>query len=243
MRTTVTCIHFTDELSPRIAALSLQNGHRVVADYYVSALQFDLLRKLIPPDVTAGIPYWLKMDRIELSPIVGVNLWFDRPIPCEPAIALLDRSTEWIFNKNRIFGHPDGRNAHLSMVISASHRYSAMPKDELLAVVLKDVRACIPLAAHANLVKSYVVRWPKATISPRPGVDSLRPDQRSPISNLYVAGEWTKTGWPSTMESAARSGYLVAEYILADEGRPQSVLVPDLPVSRLARLLMRRPLT
>ncbi len=237
-RTIVDAIRFTDGPDPTVAGLTLQDGETVTADYYVSALQCDLLRKLLPPDVTTGIPYWENLDRIELCPIVGVNLWFDRPIECPPALALLDRATEWIFNKNENFGLPPDSNAHLSMVISASHKYTTMPKDDLLQLVLADVRACLPEARQANVVKSYVVRWPKATISPRPGVEGLRPDQRSPVANLYVAGEWTKTGWPSTMESAARSGYRVAEYILVGEGMPHSVLAPDLPVSGLARLLM-----
>jgi squalene-associated FAD-dependent desaturase len=231
-------IHFTKEPEHQIAALTLQTGETVKADYYISALQFDLLRKLLPSKVTGGVSYWEDMDRIELSPILGVNLWFDRPVDCPPALALLDRATEWVFNKNLNYDLPSGQNAHLSMVISASHRYTTMSKDEVLQLVLDDVRACVPDARQANVVKSYVVRWPKATISPQPGVEALRPDQRSPISNLYVAGEWTRTGWPSTMESAARSGYRVAEYILEREGLPHSILAPDLPVSGLARLLM-----
>ncbi len=240
-RTTIDAIRFTDftpDSPPRIAGLTLTDGETVTADYYISALQFDLLRKLLPAQITAGIPYWESLDGIELSPILGVNVWFDRPIECPPALALLDRATEWIFNKNRIFGLPPGSNAHLSLVISASHRYAALPKDEVLDLVLADVRACLPEARDARVVKSYVVRWPKATLSPRPGVEALRPDQRSPIPNLYVAGEWTATGWPSTMESAARSGYLAAEYLLEREGLPHRILVPDLPASRLARLLM-----
>jgi squalene-associated FAD-dependent desaturase len=239
-RTIVDEIRFTDGTERRVAGLTLPGGEAITADYYISALQFDLLLKLLPSEVKAGVPYWENLNGIQLSPILGVNLWFDRPIDCPPALALLDRATEWIFNKNQNFDQPPGSNAHLSALISASHRYMEMPKEELLQLVLADVRACLPDARQAEVVKSYVVRWPKATISPRPGVEALRPDQRSPISNLYVAGEWTQTGWPSTMESAVRSGYRAAEYILEREGLPHSVLAPDLPVSRLARALMAR---
>jgi uncharacterized protein with NAD-binding domain and iron-sulfur cluster len=235
----VESIEFTLDAQPRVAGLTLRNGQHVTADYYVSALQFDLLLKLLPSNITQGIAYWENLAGIELSPILGVNLWFDRPLKCPPALAILDRSIEWIFNKNKNFGRPEGQNAHLSLLISASHRYAAMPKDEVLALVLADLHACLPEAAQATLVKSYVVRWPKATISPQPGVEALRPDQRSPIANLYVAGEWTQTGWPSTMESAARSGYRTAEYILAQERLSHAILVPDLPISRLARFLMQ----
>ena len=106
-------------------------------------------------------------------------------------------------------------------------------------MALRDVQACLPDARLAELVRSRVIRWPKATFSPAPGVDALRPDQRSPISNLYVAGEWTQTGWPSTMEGAARSGHRAAEYLLADGGTPKQILAPDLPPSWLVRVLGR----
>src|SRR5581483_6702107 len=167
----------------------------------------------------------------------GVHLWFDRPIATPHALALLDRETDWIFNKTRNFDCGEQEETYLSMVISASRTLTAMPKEELLARVLEEVRACVPETRQANLVKSYVLKERKATFSPKPGVEALRPDQRSPLANLYVVGEWTQTGWPSTMESAARSGYRAAEYLLAREGMPQRVLVPDLPPSGLARLL------
>lgn len=237
LRTTVDQVHFEDG---RLTGISLMDGTRRTADYYVSALQFDMLLKLLPPEVTEGVPYWENLRQIELAPLLGVHLWFDRPLDCPPALAILDRETEWIFNKSENFDRPAGEGAYLSMVISASHRFAKTPKEELVEMVLEDVRACLPEAQKANVIRSFVVRWPKATIVPKPGVEALRPDQRSPIENLYVAGEWTNTGWPSTMESAARSGYRAAEYLLADACRPASLRVPDLPPSRLARLLARK---
>ncbi len=236
-RTIVDKIHIEGGASGRVTGISLRDGERITADYYISALQFDLLLKLLPPEVTAGVPYWENLKRIELAPLVGVHLWFDRLLDCPEVLALLDRETEWIFNKTKTFGLPETEGTYLSMVISASHRYASTPKEALIAQVLEDVRACVPDARQANVVKSYVVKWPKATISPQPGVEALRPDQRSPLANLYVAGEWTQTGWPSTMEGAARSGYRAAEYLLAREGIQQRLLVSDLQPSGLARLL------
>ena len=190
--------------------------------------------------MTDGVSYWENLHGIELTPIMGVHLWFDKPVDCPPALAILDRRIEWIFNKNRNFDRTAEENGYLSIVISASRAYTGLPVAEIIAMALAEVRECLPETKQANLLRSRVIRWPKATISPKPGVDALRPDQRSPIENLYVAGEWTNTGWPSTMEGAARSGYLAAEYILAAENRPEKLLAPDLPVSGLSRLLMRR---
>lgn len=240
-RTIVDEIHFEGGANGRVTGLTLQSGEHITADYYVSGLQCDLLLKLLPDEITQGVAYWENLREIELSPIVGAHLWFDRQIECPPALAILDRSIEWIFNKNRTWDKAalkDGGagGTYLSMVISASQRFEAMPKEELTALVLKEVRECLPDARDANVTKSLVIRWPKATIAPKPGVERLRPDQRSPLENLYVAGEWTQTGWPSTMEGGVRSGYRAAEYILAREGKPQLVLAPDLPVVGLARL-------
>jgi len=231
-----------------ISSITLQNGETLTADYYVSGMQFDLLLKLLPAERTADAPYWENLRSIELSPIMGVHLWLDRPIDCPSALAILDRPTEWIFNKTALFditkqgeaapiGLGPGGGTYLSLVMSASRRFMGVDQQEIVDTAMRDVRACLPHAANAGLLRSRVVRWPKATFSPKPGIESLRPDQRSPIRNLYVAGEWTQTGWPSTMESAARSGYRAAEYLLADAGLPRQIVAPDLAPSWLTRLL------
>ena len=227
------------EFEEKLNGISLQTGERLTADYYVSALQSDLLLKMLPSDVTAGVEYWDKICAIELSPIIGVHMWFDREIDCPEALAILDRETEWIFNKNRNFDTTGEAGTYLSAVISATRRYASVSKEEILAIVLADVRACLPQTRTATLLKWQVVKWPKATFSPLPGTEQLRPDQRSPIPNLFVAGEWTQTEWPSTMESAARSGYRTAEFILQREGIATSIVAPGLKTGALARILDR----
>ena len=239
VRTIVDRMEIAGSANGEVSGIVLNDGERVEADYYISALQCDLLLKILPPEVMAGVPYFENLREIEFSPIAGVHLWFDKVLDCPASLALLDRKTEWIFNKNKIFSLPDSEGTYLSMVISASHALAAMPKEELIALVLADVRACVPDAQKAAVVKSYVIRWPKATIAPKAGAEALRPGQVSPLSNLFIAGEWTRTGWPSTMEGAARSGYLAAEAVLAKENRPQQILAPDLKPGAFARLLAR----
>jgi len=234
LKTTISAIHFDDN---RIAGLTLSNGETVTADYYLSGLQCDVLLKMLSPEIIANTPYWQNLGNIELVPICGVHLWFDRAIDCPPALAVLDRTTEWIFNKTVTWNLPPECGTYLSIVVSASRQLAHRPKEEIVAEILAEVRVCVPSAQSANVVRSQVIRYPKATISPKPGVEAYRPDQRSPIPNFFVAGEWTQTGWPSTMEGAARSGYRAAEYILQDEGKPKSLVVPDLPPSRLAAFL------
>lgn len=226
-----------DAASNRIAGLRLVDGMHVCADLYVSALQFDLLLKLLPERATAGNPYFEQLRGLRFSPIVGVHLWFDRPIDCPQALALLDRESDWIFNKNANFDRPEGERAYLSVVISANRTLADLPKEQVLERVLADVHACLPATSDAHLKRWRVLKERKATFVPAPGVEALRPDQRSPVLNLYVAGEWTRTGWPSTMESAARSGYLAAERVLEDLGAPVNVTAPELPAAALARIL------
>lgn len=232
-RATVSEIRFRDGAIQKVV---LQSGEALEADWFVSAVQFDLLLKLVPETVQGDSAFWDGIGRLEVSPIVGIHLWFDREIECPECLAVLDRRSQWIFNKTRNFGLPGEAGTYLSVVISADRELTAMSAERILQIVIEDVRECLPEARQARLLKSYVLKERKATFSPFPGADALRPDQQSPVSNLFVAGEWTRTGWPSTMESAARSGFLAAEKLLAKLGRPRSLLAPNLPPNGLARL-------
>jgi uncharacterized protein with NAD-binding domain and iron-sulfur cluster len=122
-------------------------------------------------------------------------------------------------------------------VISASRELAARTQEEIIQEVVADLTETWPDVAKAKLQSSRVVTEHRAVFSPTPGADAFRPAQQSPIENLQLAGDWTQTGWPATMEGAVRSGYLAAENILAKTGQPDDVLQPDLPVSWLTRLL------
>jgi zeta-carotene desaturase len=97
----------------------------------------------------------------------------------------------------------------------------------------------LPAIREATLVKGTVVKETSATFSPAPGSDQWRPGQKSSLAKLFLAGDWTSTGWPSTMEGAVRSGYLAAEAILSDTGAPHKFVRPDLPAEGLSRLWTR----
>jgi zeta-carotene desaturase len=99
------------------------------------------------------------------------------------------------------------------------------------------LRDLLPATREANLVKATVVKEAAATFSPEPGSDRWRPPQKTPLPNLYLAGDWTQTGWPATMEGAVRSGYLAAEAILTEAGAPRKLVRPDLPPQGLAKWL------
>jgi uncharacterized protein with NAD-binding domain and iron-sulfur cluster len=96
-------------------------------------------------------------------------------------------------------------------------------RQEIIALCMEELSDVLPRVREARLVKGTVVKETQATFSPAPGSDQWRPSQKSPIAGLFLAGDWTATGWPSTMEGAVRSGYLAAEAILSEAGVPQKL--------------------
>jgi len=160
----------------------------------------------------------------------------------EPFITLLDTETQWIFNKTARYAKaadaPDGQ--YLQLVISASYGLLRKSREEVVELCLRELRQALPRARDAQLLKATVIKEAAATFSPRPGVDRLRPPQETQTPGLFLAGDWTATGWPATMEGAVRSGYLAAEGVLRGAGFPKSLLCPDLPASGFSRLFRKR---
>ncbi|HLI83294.1 MAG TPA: hydroxysqualene dehydroxylase HpnE [Bryobacteraceae bacterium] len=184
------------------------DGETRTADYYICALPFEKLE-------AAGLP----APRLEHSPITGVHLWFDREITTLPHATLLDRTMQWMFNKN------GGR--YLQLVVSASRDLTERSKAEIIQLALSDLACFFPKASEARLLNGHVVKEQRATFSAAPGTEDLRPEAQTGISNLFLAGDWTRTGWPATMEGAVRGGYLAAEAVTRAAGCPAKFLIPD----------------
>ncbi|MCH8830193.1 MAG: FAD-dependent oxidoreductase [Planctomycetes bacterium] len=226
----------------RVVAAELKNGERVEADHFVVAVPQHRLLSLLPEslrrhDSLDGI------SKMETAPISSVHLWFDRAITPLPHAVLVGRLSQWMFNRtllqSRDAGSGDSDEHYYQIVISASREVVERPQSETLQDVLRELKSLWPTTHDANLLRSRVITEHKAVFSVLPGIDALRPVQQSPLANLQWAGDWTKTGWPSTMEGAVRSGYLAAENILSHLGSPQTFLQPDLPPALLSRLLLR----
>ncbi len=221
----------------KVESVTLSDGTTLSADFYLSAVPFDIMLKMLHSDIREA-PFFKDISLLEYSPITGVHLWFDKPFEVREPIALLDRETQWIFPKENT--QPDGAElskggAYLALVVSSSKSLLSLSADEIIDICLKEVQEALPQSRSARLLHGRVIKEKKATFAPIPGVESLRPKQTTPIENLFLAGDWTRTGWPATMESAARSGYLAAERIMERAGRPKSLLQPDMPPSRLAK--------
>lgn len=202
-------------------------------DFAVLAVPFDSLEKLLPASLGSQ-DLREKLLHFETAPITGVHLWFDRKISDLPHAVLLDRTIQWMFHKSELLDK-NAAGSYVELVISSSKSLLNKPRQEIIDLALKEVREFFPAARDANLVKATVVKEVNATFSPLPGIDQYRPSQITRWPRVFLAGDWTATGWPATMESAVRSGYLAAEAITNVSGRRKRFLCPDLPGKGLAR--------
>jgi len=217
-----------------VEAVQLADGTQVSGDYYISTLPPERLSKLLPDELLHS--QFEHLGRFESSPITAIYLWFDREVTTLDYAALLGRDIQWIFKKK---ARAAERNSYLGLVVSASRKLLSLRRAEILEIALKDLREIVPSVRSANLQNGVVIKEPFATFSCRAGCDPLRPAPESALSNFFLAGDWTNTGWPPTMESAVRSGYRCAELILKAEGKAVSILQPDLPRQRLARWMAK----
>lgn len=181
---------------------ALVNGTLRTADAYISALPFERARELATVEM-------------EHSPITGIHLWFDRPVTTLPHGTLLDRTVQWFFNKN------EGR--YLQVVISASRSLLDTPRQEVIDMAIRELGEFLPSVREARLEKAHVVKEARATFAATPAAEAQRPAPGTRWSNVFLAGDWTRSGWPATMEGAVRSGYIAAE---AASGK--KFLLPDI---------------
>jgi len=207
-----------------VEGVELRNGGILAADWYICAVPFDRLLDLLPAALVEREPYFGNLRHLEVSPITSVHIWLDRPVMRWPHVVLVDGVGQCIFNRGEI----DPGVHYLQVVVSAARQFRGLGHDDVQRRIVAELRALFPAARIAALLRARVVTEHAATFSAVPGVDRWRPGQQSPVSNLLVAGDWTATGWPATMEGAVRSGYLAAEALLGRVGVKASLLRPDL---------------
>lgn len=192
-------IHFrsqVERLEPDRGVSIAGEWHK--ADYYISTVPYERIGALAP-----GL--LLDVSKFEHSSITGIHLWFDRPVTNLPHAALLDRNIQWFFNK-------DG-GKYLQLVVSASKVLLEMGRAEVLEMAVRELADFLPAVKDAMVVKAHVVKEVRATFSALPGLESHRPVAVTNWPNVFLAGDWTRSGWPATMEGAVRSGYLAAEAV------------------------------
>jgi squalene-associated FAD-dependent desaturase len=212
----------------------------LVAETLVLALPFEAMAKLLPhmPPADGAEALAAQIERQEHGPICSVHLWFDREITDLDHAVLLDRTIHWMYNKSRLQPERKGKGTYLELVISASHEFAALSREEAIDLAVRELREFFPAVAEAKLEKAALVKEVRATFTVPPGIDQFRPEARSsPWPNCVLAGDWIATGWPSTMESAARSGHLAAEAVCAAVGERRKFLNADLRPRGLMRFV------
>lgn len=179
-----------------------------------------------------------EFDKFVAAPITTIHLWYDREVTDLDHAVLLDTRIQWMFAKSRIRRWPAEQGSYLELVISASWPEIEMSREEILSSALREIELFFPRVRDAKLLKSTVLKEARATFSVTPGLDQYRPQQRTTLPGLYLAGDWTATEWPSTMEGAIRSGRLAAGEVTGQRTR---FLSPELPATGAMRYLSTLP--
>jgi len=212
----------------RALGVTLADGQSLDADYVILATNHHAALRLIPDELVAGDGRFAKLGRLESVPILGAHLWFDRPVLHLPQVALMSGPLQWLFAK-------DAAGTAVHGVISTARDWTGETREKTIEQFLEQIRQVLPAARLAVCLRHCIVMEKRATFSPLPGVDECRPQQGPPpggIQGLILAGDYTQTGWPATMEGAVRSGYLAAEAVTW-----RRFLVDDLPVEWPAKVL------
>lgn len=231
-----------DPSGRRIACLALADGRRLAGDLFVSTVPFDRLAKLLPDRVKGNDRRLAGLDRFSVSPILGIHmLWqptasasSDRLLE-QSHLFLLDSPLHVVFDKGPV-ALPSGQRAFLlSGIVSAAHEMVDWPADRIAQMARQQIQAFLPEARRWQMVHHRIVKEKRATFSAIPGLAAHRPlvmagEQERSIGNLLIAGDWSATGWPATMEGAVRSGYRAAEAVMP---QGQGNMPMDLPASEL----------
>jgi zeta-carotene desaturase len=241
IRTRQGSVHFrasVDSFRAELSHVMLNvGGAEEQFDFAVFAVPFDVLGKILP-NSSASEPLRNTLGRFETSPITGIHLWFDRNVSDLEHAVLLDRTIQWMFHKSKLQKRDNnGHGSYVELVVSASNSLVEKSRQEIVDLALSEFREFFPAAREANLLKATVIKEVHATYSPRPGIEADRPRPETVWPRVFLAGDWTATGWPATMEGAVRSGYLAAQSLAKVAGlRDANFLVPDLPAQGFMRL-------
>lgn len=196
-----------------VSGIRLRDGRVLKGDYYISAIPYYSLQRLLSEDVIEKhLPNLRGIRELKPSPIISIHLMFDKSITDYPFVALINSPIQWVFNREILYRDKSYRGM-TSLVISGAHLYLTWDKERLLNMALTALKKIFPETNAARLLYSKIIKERFATFSPQPGVQRYRPSQKTEVKNLFLAGDWTDTGLPATIEGAVLSGYRCAEMI------------------------------
>ena len=184
-------------------------GDIIHADAVISATPWDGLERLLSTENGENSAPGVSPPQLEWAPIVGLHIGYERQVMEEPFLTVVDSPIQWIFNRS-LMQDSAGDGSRLLVSISAAWREAGMSTDELREMAEAELRPVLPNTADSPMTYFRVVKQPQATFRCLPGVQDQRPSQTTAVPGLFLAGDWTETGWPATMESAVRSGAMAA---------------------------------
>jgi squalene-associated FAD-dependent desaturase len=183
----------------------------LAAETIVLAVPHDAAAALLPAD---ALPEGIQLDSLGVSPIVNLHVAYDRRVMEQPFAAVVDSPLQWVFDRTESSGLQHGQ--HLAISLSGADEYLERTSAELETEFLRELARVFPAAANAKVESFFVTREPHATFRGVPGTAKHRPGAVTNIPGLVLAGAWTDTGWPATMEGAVRSGHAAARAALAE---------------------------
>jgi uncharacterized protein with NAD-binding domain and iron-sulfur cluster len=212
----------------------------IFADAVVLAVPHEQAAKLIPAGAlpAQAVDGWAGLGA---APIVNVHVIYDRKVMDVPFAAGVDSPVQWVFDRTRISGlharasagqHSDGQ--YLAISLSAADEYASTPVAELREKFVPALAELFPAAKDATVTEFFVTREKRATFRQVPGTAKLRPKAATALPGLVLAGSWTDTGWPDTMEGAVRSGLNAVIALVSPGGRPPVVQGTNGRISELA---------
>lgn len=202
---TIQSIEFEGDRVKRVRA---QNGAVFEPDHVVSSLPWTALRPLLPAESSLAE----QCRQIPDAPIISIHLWFDRPLFSEPFLGFLDSPIQWVFN-DRAIHESTSQQYRYAAVISGAYDLLEKPSAALEELVLSELHRLVPASREAVLSHRFVYKCRNATFAARPEIEKLRPISRTQWKNFWLAGDWTQTGLPATIESAVWSGYRAAQEV------------------------------
>lgn len=211
----------------RLTGARLVDGELIAASQVIVALPHHLLAGLLPQEYR-NHPFFARAARLGTSPIVGVNLWLDRPVMREPLAAIVGKQdTYWVFDKGILLGEKLAGGQYLTISISGAHCYLNRSREQIIGQVYDELATVFPALRQAQIIHALVIKERQATFSAVPGSLANRLPTQTPLPGLYLAGAWTDTGWPATMEGAIRSGQRAAQAVIHAW---QTDITPGLPL-------------
>lgn len=224
----------------RFHAVRLADGTRLSATHCIAAVPPQQLRPLLPEAWTQQHTLFRSLSAFQPSPYVSSYIWFDRKLTQERFWTRVWSPTNLNYDSYDLSNIRPGweqRPSLISSNIVYSYRADELSDDEIIAATVQEIASFAPEAAQAKIQHAQVHRIPMAIPAPYPGSERLRPAPSTPISGLYLAGDWLQTGLPASMESAVRGAWLAAEQVLCASGQPTQLAIPPPKVEGMVRLL------